>query len=121
MAETDRTGRRFGTPVLAIVAVIAFVLGALVGWALLADVGETPCWEVRGRIEPVRDVLTETDGAGDAGQAAARSVAQTAAEHPDCFSPEERAYFDDLRDTGATGPATDEATGPSTLRPSPTG
>jgi hypothetical protein len=125
---TTADDRRFGTGVLAAVGIAAFALGALAGRALLGDLGETPCWEVRGRIEPIRADLERTGGSGAPGQAAARSLAQTAEEHPDCFSPEERAYFTDLRDrlggsdtgtegTGGTGTTTD----PATPTPSPVG
>lgn len=125
MAEGD--GRTWGTPALIVVGVAALAVGAILGSAALGDLGETPCWEVRARVQPLRDQLANTFGAGETGRAAARSLARTAAEHPGCFPPEEREFFADLADRagaepGATETATEVPDGElvPTVAPSPT-
>lgn len=106
MAERD--GRTWGTPTLIVVGGAALALGAILGSAALGDLGETPCWEVRARVQPLRDELANTFGRGETAQAAARSLARTADEHPGCFPPEQREFFADLADRAGAEPAATE-------------
>ena len=95
-------------------AVVGFALGLGAGWAIFADDG-SPCWKVQASLEDARDDVFAT-----AGKEGYDVLRRTAAEHPNCFSPEDREFFRQMAEApqhplpGDGGEATAEATESST-------
>ena len=68
-------------------AVVAFALGLGAGWVVFADAG-SPCWKVQASLEDARD-----DVFASSGEEGYDVMWRTAAERPECFSPEDREFF----------------------------
>lgn len=92
------------------VGVGLFAVGLVAGATLFGDIGETPCYEVRERAQPARDVMSETFGGGEEGRQAMRDLLELAQEHPSCFDPAEVELLESQLQSPPGEHQTDEAT-----------
>lgn len=96
--ELDAAGKgRSGTSGWRSIAVGVglFALGLVAGATLFGDVGETPCYEVEERAQPIQDEISATFGAGEEGRQAMRDLLELAHENPSCFDPAEVEFLED--------------------------
>lgn len=96
--ELDGAGRgRSGSPgwLSIAVGVGLFALELVAGATLFGDVGETACYEVEERAQPLQDEISATFGTGEEGRQAIRDLLELAHEHPSCFDPAEVGLLED--------------------------
>lgn len=94
---------------LVVAAVLLFGAGVAVGGYVLGDAGDRPCWQVERDVQQARDTLAETFGGGDEGQAAMDELAAAAADHPNCFSPQDRESISKMAEIEPSTGGTDDA------------
>lgn len=117
MGADVRRGRVIGALV---VAVALFVGGVVVGAYVLGGAGQEPCWQVEQDLQAARDTLSETFGGGLEGRTALGTLADTADQRPDCFSPATRESLRALHDAADDGQSpSDEATSTTVESPEP--